>query len=211
MEILSILPMNTHRGKKTEADRPRRGAPAQTRERLVNAAAALFNRVGFHGTDSNRIAKEAGYSTGTFYKHFHDKREIFLAVYDAWVTSEWDAIAAELSAGGTPREIARRLVERSIEFHTKWRGLRASLMELVFTDAEVRRSYRKQRRRQLDLIPQLRQRFGLPPGTREEDAIHLFTAERTYDAIGQKELEALGLDHDTVVEAMVQRVLAMLA
>ena len=84
-------------------------------------------------------------------------------------------------------------------------------MELVFTDAEVRRSYRKQRRRQLDLIPQLRQRFGLPPGTREEDAIHLFTAERTYDAIGQKELEALGLDHHTVVEAMVQRVLAMIA
>jgi AcrR family transcriptional regulator len=177
----------------------------------VTAAAGLFNQAGFHGTDSNRIAKEAGYSTGTFYKHFQDKREIFLAVYDAWVTSEWEAIAVELSAGGTPREVARRLVERSIEFHAKWRGLRASLMELVFTDPEVRRSYRRQRRRQLDLIPQLRQRFGLPPGTREEDAIHLFTAERTYDAIGQKELEALGLDHDTVVEAMVQRVLAMLA
>ena len=210
MEMLSTLPMNT-RGKKTEADRPRRGAPAQTRERLVSAAADLFNQAGFHGTDSNRIAKEAGYSTGTFYKHFQDKREIFLAVYDAWVTSEWEAIAAELSLGGTPQELARRVVERSIEFHAKWRGLRASLMELVFTDPEVRRSYRRQRRRQLDLIPQLRQRFGLPPGTREEDAIHLFTAERTYDAIGQKELEALGLDHDTVVEAMVQRVLAMLA
>jgi AcrR family transcriptional regulator len=206
-----MLPMNTRAGKKTEVDRPRRGAAAQTRERLVTAAAALFNRAGFHGTDSNRIAKEAGYSTGTFYKHFRDKREIFLAVYDAWVTSEWEAVAAELSVGGTPQELARRVVERSIEFHARWRGLRASLMELVFTDPEVRRSYRRQRRRQLDLIPQLRQRFGLPPGTREEDAIHLFTAERTYDAIGQKELESLGLDHDTVVEAMVQRVLAMLA
>jgi AcrR family transcriptional regulator len=206
-----MLPMNTPARKKTEPDRPRRGAPAQTRERLLIAAADLFNRAGFHGTDSNRIAKEAGYSTGTFYKHFQDKREIFLAVYDAWVTSEWEAVAAELSLDGTPRDIARRVVERSIEFHTKWRGLRASLIELVFTDAEVRRAYRRQRRRQLDLIPQLRLRFGLPPGTREEDAIHLFTAERTYDAIGQKELEALGLDHDTVVEAMVQRVLAMLA
>ena len=38
----------------------------------------------------------------------------------------------------------------SIDFHTKWRGLRASLMELVFTDADVRRFYRSQRRRQLD-------------------------------------------------------------
>jgi AcrR family transcriptional regulator len=208
---MSTSPMNTRTRKKTEAVRPKRGAPTQTRERLVISAGALFNRVGFHGTDSNRIAKEAGYSTGTFYKHFQDKREIFLAVYDAWVTSEWEAISAELSAGSTPRELAQRVVERSIEFHTKWRGLRASLIELVFTDAEVRRAYRRQRNRQLDLMPQLRQRFGIRPGTREEDAIHLFTAERTYDAIGQKELEALGLDHDTVVEAMVQRVLAMLA
>src|ERR1700733_7348103 len=177
MKMLSTLPMNT-RGKKTEADRPKRGAPAQTRERLVTAAAALFNRVGFHGTDSNRIAREAGYSTGTFYKHFQDKRDIFLAVYDAWVTSEWESVAAELSADGTPRELARRIVERSIEFHTKWRGLRASLIELVFTDTEVRRAYRRQRHRQLDLMPQLRDRFGLSPGTPEEAPIPLFTAAR---------------------------------
>src|SRR5271156_3794515 len=51
-ELLSMSPMNTRGGKKTEADRPRRGAPAQTRDRLVTAAAALFNRAGFHGTDS---------------------------------------------------------------------------------------------------------------------------------------------------------------
>ena len=45
MKMLSMLPMNT-RGKKTETDRPRRGAPAQTRERLVTAAAGLFNQAG---------------------------------------------------------------------------------------------------------------------------------------------------------------------
>lgn len=188
------------------ADRPRRGTPEQTRARLVTTAGEIFNRVGYHGTDSNRIAKEAGYATGTFYKHFKDKREAF-----AWVTSEWSAIDAELSAGRNPEETARRLVKLSIDFHTKWRGLRASLLELVFTDEEVRRFYRSQRRRQMDEIAQLRHRLGIPRGRREDDAIHLFTTERTYDAIGQGELQALGLDREIVVEAMVEKVLALLS
>src|SRR5215471_12611311 len=120
-----------------QAARPRRGSPAQTRERLLSAAAVIFNRAGYHGTDSNRIAKEAGYSTGTFYKHFRDKREVFLAAYEAWVTAEWDAVSAELASGKDPEAIARGLVALSIEFHTRWSGLRASLRELVFSDAVV--------------------------------------------------------------------------
>ena len=72
------------------------------------AAAEIFGRVGYHGTDSNRIAKEAGYATGTFYKHFKDKREAFLAAYEAWVTSEWNAVDVALfgsarAASGVPR------------------------------------------------------------------------------------------------------------
>jgi AcrR family transcriptional regulator len=205
------MPSGNNRKNQSEAARPRRGAPSQTRERLVAAAGALFNRVGYHGTDSNRIAMEAGYATGTFYKHFKDKREAFLAVYAAWITSEWQAIGAELSAGHKPEETARKIVELSIDFHTKWRGMRASLMELVFTDAEVRRFYRSQRRRQLDLIAQIRQRLEIPARRREDDAIHLFTSERTYDAIGQGELQPLGLDRKVVVEVMVQNLAALLS
>ena len=203
--------MSNRRKKAPKADRPRRGTPEQTRARLVDTAGEIFNRVGYHGTDSNQIAKEAGYATGTFYKHFKDKREAFLAVYEAWVTSEWSAVDTELSSGRNPEETARRLVKLSIDFHTRWRGLRASLIELVFTDEEVRRFYRSQRRRQLDVIAQLRHRLGIPSGRREDDAILLFTTERTYDAIGQGELQALGLDRDIVVEVMVEKVLALLS
>jgi AcrR family transcriptional regulator len=205
------MPVSKNQTLKLNATRPKRGEPTQTRERLIAAAGTLFNRVGYHGTDSNRIAKEAGYATGTFYKHFSDKREAFLAVYEAWITAEWNAIDAELSAGQQPEETARKLVELSIDFHTKWRGLRASLMELVFTDMEVRQFYRNQRRRQLDVIAQLRQRLGIPAGRREDDAIHLFTTERTYDAIGQGELQALGLDRNVVIEAMIKNLLALIS
>jgi AcrR family transcriptional regulator len=204
------MPLRNKKKNPPASVRPRRGDPSQTRERLVAAAGTLFNRAGYHGTDSNRIAKEAGYAAGTFYKHFKDKREAFLAVYEAWLRSEWQAINAELSAGHEAEKTARKVVELSISFHTKWRGLRASLMELVFTDAEVRRTYRGQRSRQLDEIAQIRQRLGLPKGRREDDAIHLFTSERTYDAIGQGELEVLGLDRNVVIEVLVSNLIALL-
>ncbi len=190
--------------------RPKRGSPEQTRERLIDGAATLFNRLGYRGTDSNCIAKEAGYATGTFYKHFQDKREVFLAVYERWIAAQWQAIDEELSKGRKPEETARKIVETGIKFHTEWRGLRASLMELIFSDEHARSYFRKQRRRQLDTMSELRRRLNLPTRTREQDAIHLFMTERVFDAIGQGEIQALGLDRGLVVESMVQRVLKLL-
>ena len=45
---------------------------------------------------------------------------------------------------------------------------------------------------------------------REEDIIHLYTTERTYDAIAQGELRELGLSRKFVLEAMVQNVISSL-
>src|SRR5215470_10399607 len=102
-------------GRKSAPARPRRGDPQETRQRLVAAAARLFNGRGYHGTDSNRIAHAAGYSAGVFYKHFNNKREIFLATYEAWSKAEWEQVAAVLASGGSNRDAARRLVTLSIE------------------------------------------------------------------------------------------------
>jgi AcrR family transcriptional regulator len=196
--------------KKLADPRPRRGSPASTRERLVAAAAKVFNRAGYHGTDSNRIAAEAGYSPGTFYKHFADKREIFLAAYEAWVGSEWAAVDKELSTRASAEAVARQLVQLTVDFHTRWVGFRTSLLALVQQDAEVRRFYLSQRRRQLDLMAKLRFQMGRRAHEREEDAIHLFTMERSCDAIARGELRSLGLDREAMMRALVARVVTAL-
>jgi AcrR family transcriptional regulator len=113
------------------------------------------------------------YLQAVILKTLKDKREVFLAVYEHWLTAEWQAIDEELSKGRLPDEIARRIVDISIKFHTEWRGLRASLMELIFADEDARKYFRKQRRRQLEVMSGLRQRLGLPQRTREQDAIPL--------------------------------------
>lgn len=178
-------------GRRPRVERPRRGRPGDTRARLVAAAAEVFNREGYHGTDSNRLARAAGYAPGTFYKHFPDKRAALVAVYERWVAAEWSAVGEELSGGG---DVARRIVERILEFHRRWRGVRASVQLLVRTDAAVRAAYRRQRRRQLAMLRELRERHGFRARTPEEDALLLYALERTCDAVVDGEVASLELD-----------------
>jgi AcrR family transcriptional regulator len=189
--------------------RPKRGAPEETRARLVAAAARVFNRDGYHGTDSNRIARAAGYAPGTFYKHFPDKRAAFLAAYAEWVAAEWTHVEQLVRAGGRPAALAAAIVEAVLEMHRTWRGLRASLRALVAADGTARRFYRTQRRRQLGLLAALR------PRTAElsvaDDAMLLFTLERVCDAIADGELRDLGVEVDPVVERLRRLVLAHIA
>ncbi len=52
---------------------------AEKRERLLAAARKLFIERGYHETRPQDIAREADVAHGTFYSHFNDKREIFMA------------------------------------------------------------------------------------------------------------------------------------
>lgn len=190
--------------------RPRRGAPEDTRRRLVAAAAEEFNRLGYEGTDSNRLSRAAGYAPGTFYKHFRDKREIFLAAYAEWVDREWQEVSAALELPGDASQRAARIVELTLAHHRRWSGLRASLRMLTAADPVVREFYRGQRRRQFELLARLRAAAGDPPRSREQDALLLFTLERCADAMAEDEAEALGLDAAAMRALLVAQVTAAL-
>jgi AcrR family transcriptional regulator len=191
--------------------RRRRGSPDQTRERLVAAAAEEINRVGFHGTDTNRIARAAGYAPGTFYKHFPDKRAILLAAYEAWVTTEWQAIERVVRDRRPAGELARRIVDAVLAFHRRWHGLRASLRGLVATDPDARAFYRSQRRRQLDSLRALRRRGPASAERRAADAFLLYTLERVCDAVADGEARALGVPERALVASLVVEVRDALA
>ena len=204
----ALRPLPTTRRR---AARPKRGAPENTRARLVEAAAAVFNRDGYHGTDSNRLARAAGYAPATFYKHFPDKRAILLAAYEEWVTAEWHTIGSVLRAGASAPERAERIVAFVLEHHRRWKGLRASLRALVATDGVARRFHRAQRRRQLEILSEMRRgRARDEAAARVDDAVMLFTLERTLDAVAEGEAADLGLDADAVLARVTTIVRAAL-
>jgi len=208
------LPLR-HRSRRAVEPRPRRGTPEGTRERLVAAAADVFNRDGYFGTDSNALARAAGYAPATFYKHFVDKRAILLAAYERWVATEWDHIATVLRTAGDMRaggaeHLARQLTVWIVAHHRRWHGLRASLLALVGTDTMVRDFYVQQRRRQLDLLRRLHERRGAKASRREADAFLLFSFERTCDALAGGEAKALGLRPGHVELLLVDSLVTLL-
>jgi hypothetical protein len=52
----------------------------------------------------------------------------------------------------------------------------------------------------------IRGEIGASPRRREDDAIHLFTMERTCDAIAQGELRNLGINRSVMIAALVKRI-----
>ena len=52
------------------------------RQRLFEAAAAVFARVGYAEASAEAISREAGMSKATFYEHFANKEECILALFD---------------------------------------------------------------------------------------------------------------------------------
>jgi AcrR family transcriptional regulator len=59
---------------------------SRTREKLLDAATAVFLRDGFHATLISDIVAEAGVGQGTFYRHFQSKREVFEALVERLVS-----------------------------------------------------------------------------------------------------------------------------
>ena len=163
--------------------------PLASRRALIDAAAQLFNSVGYHGTDTNRIAIAAGYTPGTFYTHFEDKRAIFLEVYRQWLDEEIAAIAAVLESDEPSRRT--RLARVVLEHHRKWRTLRASLRALYAIDPVVREARLAERRRQLDLTLARDGRKGRQ--ARAEILAAMLIAEALADSIADGDVEALGV------------------
>jgi AcrR family transcriptional regulator len=67
-----------------------------TRERILDAALALFNADGSHAVSTRHIATRLGISPGNLYYHFGNKEEIVLCLYQR--------IEAQLEAILTPQE-----------------------------------------------------------------------------------------------------------
>jgi len=178
--------------------------PADTRDRLIEAAALEFNERGFAGTDTNRIARRAGFAPQTFYRSFADKTAVFIAVYCDWEDTE-RAVLADLLAR---RASSKRLVEAVVAHHREHRIFRRSLRQLSLDDPDVRRARAESRQRQLERIRDWQREAPAsserPAADLETLAVKLLTLERLADALAEDEFEDLGFRPRAVENALAE-------
>lgn len=171
-----------------------RARPDQTRAALIRAARLEFDEHGYDATNSNRIAARAGFAPQTFYRHFKDKIEVFLAVYAHWVEEEIAALARVQSAA-----VAARIV---IGHHRGSLNFRRALRRLSVENDEVRAARATSRKQQIAQIrarrPQARQTTAVQCGA------WLLMVERLADAAAEGEFADLGLTERDAEAALTE-------
>jgi AcrR family transcriptional regulator len=153
---------------------------AMTRQRLLEAAEAVFARRGFHGASVEEIAREAGATTGAVYSNFAGKEDLFLALFEASTASQVGEYSEIFSAGTTLEEQARGGADRWMQilrerpayfplfiefwayavreprvrerFAQRFAAFRATMSRLVLEGAQ---------QHSLPLTPQLAERLGI--------------------------------------------------
>jgi len=88
---------------------------AETRAQLIQAAAGVFARRGFQAARIEEIAEQAGYSHGAVYSNFAGKEELFLAVFEDYITKRIEEVTHATEIDGTFAERARAGADQWME------------------------------------------------------------------------------------------------
>ena len=86
-----------------------------TRDRILDAATHVMRTRGFARTTTKEIARAAGYSEATLYKHFQDKTDLFLAVLKerlptvSWMLAPAASPTPAAPGQASPDDLAARL------------------------------------------------------------------------------------------------------
>ena len=116
------------------------------REKILIAAAQVFNRKGFNGTVMADIAAEAQIGKGTLYEYFNSKDDLFFAVFEWFCEMMTQRARVSLTTLGS--KASDRLIEVGKAFLIDWvetREMFSLVMEFWAASASG--------------SPQLRQRF----------------------------------------------------
>lgn len=151
------------------AGRRRASSQAQTRDRLIAAAAQAIAAHGFAGAKVELIAAAAGYTKGAFYSNFRTKEEVAVAVLERVLEDDGKGIRRVLAnACGDPETLFAAIADETRERHANapLRALRLELLLHAWRDASCRAAatelYRKRRAGYAELVREGLRRIGRP-------------------------------------------------
>jgi AcrR family transcriptional regulator len=124
-----------------------RKRPPFRREMIVAAAAELFRKQGYRGTRIEEIGAAVGMTGPAVYRHFPSKEALLAELLQRALERAQRDLEAAVAAGGSPRELLERIVERSVAHAVE----ESALVAIADREAEnlppaTRRRSQRQRR-----------------------------------------------------------------
>ncbi|MBB6551450.1 TetR/AcrR family transcriptional regulator [Nonomuraea rubra] len=119
----------------TPRKQPRQQRSRETVAAILEAAAQLFQRYGYAGTTTNKIAERAGVSIGSLYQYFPNKDSLLVALAEHYLAESGEQVARVFARAAEQRpslpELLTGLVGCVADLHTD----RPALHRLLFDQA----------------------------------------------------------------------------
>jgi AcrR family transcriptional regulator len=119
----------------TAVRRPRADA-IRNRERVLEAAKAVFSTDGAYGS-LEAVARQAGVGIGTLYRHFPTREALFEAVYRREVEQLGELAEQLMTSEATPVDALRRWLRSNVEFVATKKGMSAALALAAYRPSEL--------------------------------------------------------------------------
>lgn len=86
----------------------------EKRAKILQAAKSIFLKMGYHATNMNQIAKEAGVTKLTVYNHFQDKNNLFMCAIQESCEESIRAKQFELTADSDFKQALLLMCQRAL-------------------------------------------------------------------------------------------------
>jgi AcrR family transcriptional regulator len=96
---------------------------------IVKHAADVFSQTGYHASKIQDIATAAGIGKGTVYEYFRTKEQLFLAVYDAWMSEFEQIVQTRIDAAEDALSKVDAIRDSAVEFYESRAGQAPLLLE----------------------------------------------------------------------------------
>ncbi|MFD0558282.1 TetR/AcrR family transcriptional regulator [Stackebrandtia endophytica] len=178
----------------------------RTRQRLLDAAGAVFMRSGYLAASVDRIAAEAGYTRGAVYKNFGGKEGLWLAIVEHQQCDHLAAVAEAFAAVDSRADLIAALVEITAE-STREPASRWSVASLEFLAASIGRPevaaplYRRLDTQVGELLGATMKRLGIPSALPMPDLVAGLVSLGS--GLSMRRLVDPGLDVAGIAEATI--------
>src|SRR5271156_1473689 len=94
----------------------------QTRRRIVEAAAPIFNKHGYEGASLSELMAATGLKKGGIYRHFSSKEELAAEAFDYAWEEAWKARMLHVDENATGIEKLKQLIANFIDYRSPVAG-----------------------------------------------------------------------------------------
>ncbi|MBW2628511.1 MAG: TetR/AcrR family transcriptional regulator [Deltaproteobacteria bacterium] len=194
--------------------RPSQARSKATVEAILVAAAQVFQRHGYVGATTDRIAERAGVSVGSLYQYFPNKDAILVALTERHINAGFalvrELLAEALNEAPPLERLLRQFVVAMIALHEQEPELHRVLFEEAPLPPSVRRQLRK---RENEFATEVCAFLRAHPEARRHDAkATAYVVVHTVDALVHNFIlhPPEGLGSDALTEEIVRMLLGHL-